>query len=73
MKWGFFQDFLIEWVNLFKPNAYVTAIVVISASSSSGGPMVNVMSKPKPISVTGMPPINIVSGDRKRKAEDELH
>ncbi|XP_022660005.1 transcription initiation factor TFIID subunit 9B-like [Varroa jacobsoni] len=44
-----------------------------ASSGSSGGPTVNVVTKPKPISVTGMPPINIVSGERKRKAEDEAH
>jgi len=42
------------------------------ASRTPGASSVNVVSKPKPLTVTGMPSINLVqSHERKRKAEDD--
>jgi len=38
----------------------------------AGAPMINTMSKPKPLTVAGMPSINVTQNqDRKRKAEEE--
>lgn len=41
------------------------------AQRTAGAPMVNVVTKPKPLTVAGMPTVNLMqSNDRKRKAQD---